>query len=245
MPTPRPPGEHRLLVGRDVGKRDLERRRRRRRSVSGIRVALGLLALAAARCLSPPVSETRQTPAAPADPLSHLTFVCTAQICTAVPNTTPPPQAAIFERGEIDLTGDGIPERIERHGEALVILKEAEEVWRSPESWRVLDADLGDPNDDGRYEIMVAFWKDDADWYRTTLRQSPWPGFVADVNLRGRFTARDMRSRLRNYSRVLGSIFVPFLQPPGARERAARFLNFRPQDVIATTHSWMENPRGS
>lgn len=89
------------------------------------------------------------------------------------------------------------------------------------------------------------FWKHDADWYRAILGRSPWSGFVADVSLLGRFAARDVRNRLRNYNRVLGSIFVPFLQSPGARERAASFLNFRPQDVIATTHSWMENPRGT
>jgi lipopolysaccharide biosynthesis glycosyltransferase len=84
------------------------------------------------------------------------------------------------------------------------------------------------------------YWEGDADWYRTTLEKSPWPDFVAEASLLGRFSARDVRNRLRNYNRVLGSIFVPFLQSSGARERATRFLEFKPEEVINRTHAWMD-----
>jgi hypothetical protein len=80
----------------------------------------------------------------------------------------PPPGNARFEEDTIDLTGNGIPELIRRDGTTLVVHEqdhdgEFHEVWRSPEAWHVVDVALGDPNDDGRYEMMVAFWKDDAE----------------------------------------------------------------------------------
>ena len=66
-----------------------------------------------------------------------------------------------FSEGAIDLTGDGVPETILREGETLRVLQGDVEIWRSDPTWRVVDVALGDPNDDGRYEILAALWKPD------------------------------------------------------------------------------------
>jgi hypothetical protein len=44
----------------------------------------------------------------------------------------------------------------------IAILQDGEAAWRSPAEWTVVDLALGDPNHDGRYEILAAFWRDDA-----------------------------------------------------------------------------------
>jgi lipopolysaccharide biosynthesis glycosyltransferase len=85
-------------------------------------------------------------------------------------------------------------------------------------------------------------WTEDAKWYAQLLQQSPWPTFVADSGVLNWFHARDVHRRLRNYSRVLGSVFVPFLMTSGAKRRAAQFLQFKPEEVIDKTHAWMDRP---
>ena len=85
-------------------------------------------------------------------------------------------------------------------------------------------------------------WSEDAEWFRELLSRSPWPHFVARRTPITRFRARDVRSRIRNYNRVLGSLLVPFLLSSSAKVRAARFLQFSPQNVVTTAHSWMEHP---
>ncbi len=68
-------------------------------------------------------------------------------------------RSGLFWGGEIDLTGDGHPEHVRRVGEQAVIYEDGAEVWRSPSHWRVVDVALGDPNDDGRGELLLALWK--------------------------------------------------------------------------------------
>jgi len=85
-------------------------------------------------------------------------FACDRQMCWPVSA----PAASVdtpFTEGAIDLTGDGIPETILREGESLRVLQGDVEIWRSDPAWRVVDVALGDPNDDGRYEILAALWK--------------------------------------------------------------------------------------
>jgi hypothetical protein len=65
--------------------------------------------------------------------------------------------------GEIDLTGDGVPERVTWMDDSVTITQDGVAVWQSPKGWRVVDMALGDPNDDGRGEVMLAFWRADAD----------------------------------------------------------------------------------
>jgi len=96
-------------------------------------------------------------------PLRRLGFACDGQAC--YPVEVESPQAlgtGLFRTGEIDLTGDGIPERVRQVGEQVVIHRDSIEVWRSPPEWQVVDLSLGDPNDDGRGELLLAFWKPDA-----------------------------------------------------------------------------------
>jgi len=66
----------------------------------------------------------------------------------------------LFWSGASDLTGDGSPEIIRRVEESLSIFEQEKLVWQSPASWKVVDAALGDPNDDGREEVLVALNKD-------------------------------------------------------------------------------------
>lgn len=67
-----------------------------------------------------------------------------------------------FWSGAIDLTGDGKAEVIRRSGEQVTIYQGGAAVWHSPPDWRVVDAALGDPNNDGRSEIVLALWRLDA-----------------------------------------------------------------------------------
>jgi hypothetical protein len=109
-----------------------------------------------------------------------MAFACPAWNCRSVPPPVPSPRRGpgdgIFVEGTIDLTGDGIPELVRRKGTALIVHHlapdgEYREVWRTPEAWHVVDAALGDPNDNGRFEMMVAFWRDDPD---STPRSHPF-----------------------------------------------------------------------
>jgi len=103
-------------------------------------------------------------------PPPHVGFTCDSQAPLSlgqktrgcypaeVPQT---PKTGLFWAGEIDLTGDGVPERVRRAGEQVIIYRDGVEVWRSPAEWRVTDLALGDPNDDGRGELLLALWKQD------------------------------------------------------------------------------------
>ncbi len=93
-------------------------------------------------------------------PMRQVGFACDRQTCGPV---APPDDSAYtpFTAGAIDLTGDGIPEMVLLEGETLRVLQGDVEIWRSDPDWRIVDVALGDPNDDGRYEILVALWKPD------------------------------------------------------------------------------------
>ena len=94
--------------------------------------------------------------------LPRVGFACDGQGCrsSGVPQT---PAVGLFRAGALDLTGDGILERVQRMGEQVVVYHQAREVWRSPSQWRVVDLALGDPNDDGRGELLLALWQPDAE----------------------------------------------------------------------------------
>jgi len=90
-------------------------------------------------------------------PPRRVGFACNDSGCTpaTVPQTENPGR---FYGDQIDLTGDGSSETVRLEGERITIYEKGSPVWQSPAAWRVIDASLGDPNDDGRYEIMLAIW---------------------------------------------------------------------------------------
>jgi hypothetical protein len=74
----------------------------------------------------------------------------------------PRSQPETFRSSEIDLTGDGVPEQVRLDGGQVVISSAGAETWRSLPEWQVVDLAPGDPNDDGRAELLLALWKPDA-----------------------------------------------------------------------------------
>jgi poly-gamma-glutamate synthesis protein (capsule biosynthesis protein) len=92
----------------------------------------------------------------------RLTFVCDGEACwdPKVSECTGQwTMSGLFWGGSVDLTGDGVREDVRRVREQVIIYQDGGEVWRSPPTWRVADLALGDPNDDGRSELMLALWK--------------------------------------------------------------------------------------
>lgn len=103
----------------------------------------------------------------------RIGFTCNGEECVEV-DVPQEVYKGKFQEGQIDLTGDGDPELVLRNetgnlavqgvehdqGEEWVtIVQDGSQVWRSPPQWRVLDLALGDPNDDGRFELILALQK--------------------------------------------------------------------------------------
>jgi hypothetical protein len=100
-------------------------------------------------------------------PPPRVGFTCDRSGCFAV-DVPQAEQSGLFYAGQIDLTGDGSPETVRRERERITIFENGSAVWQSPVGWRVVDVSLGDPNDDGRYEIILAIWqKDEAGYERS------------------------------------------------------------------------------
>lgn len=66
-----------------------------------------------------------------------------------------------FEVGYVDLKGDGVPERIVIRDQRLSVYEDGRETYRTIPLWKVVDAALGDPNQDGRFEVIMLVWKQD------------------------------------------------------------------------------------
>jgi poly-gamma-glutamate synthesis protein (capsule biosynthesis protein) len=100
-------------------------------------------------------------------PPPRVGFACDESGCTPA-NGPQTERGGLLYAGQIDLTGDGLPETVRHENEKITIIEKGSVVWRSPAAWRVMDAALGDPNDDGRYELMLAIWqKDEAGYERS------------------------------------------------------------------------------
>lgn len=76
-----------------------------------------------------------------------------------------PTTSGRFWSGALDLTGDGAAELVRREGERVRIYRDGALAWESPEEWRVRDLALGDPNNDGRGELLLAIWRQDEEGY--------------------------------------------------------------------------------
>jgi poly-gamma-glutamate synthesis protein (capsule biosynthesis protein) len=104
----------------------------------------------------------------------------------------------IFTDGAIDLTGDGRAEPVQLRDGRLNVLAPSGSgpvvVWQSEASWRIVDVALGDPNDDGRAELLLVLWKPDADGqprshpfiigYREGIYRTLWGGSAVNRSLR-------------------------------------------------------------
>jgi len=115
---------------------------------------------------------------------NHRAFSCTESSCApteAVDWGEGRLPSGVFWGGRVDLTGDGYAEHVRRVGGRVIIYSQGEEVWRSPDAWRVEDVAPGDPNDDGRRELVLALWKPGLDglepaseWKEHTPRSRPF-----------------------------------------------------------------------
>jgi poly-gamma-glutamate synthesis protein (capsule biosynthesis protein) len=85
-------------------------------------------------------------------------FACDNRSCAMIP-IEEPVRSGLFTSGRIDLTGDGEAEVVRLIGERAVVYQEDKLVWQSPPDWRVNDLSLGDPNDDGRFELLLSVRK--------------------------------------------------------------------------------------
>jgi poly-gamma-glutamate synthesis protein (capsule biosynthesis protein) len=106
-----------------------------------------------------------------APPPQWLNFTCQQDNCEPETVDGEPAAAGIFWSGTLDLTGDGQPERVRRAAEQVTVYQGADLVWQSPREWQVVDVALGDPNDDGRGELLLALWRPDSAGY---LRSQPY-----------------------------------------------------------------------
>jgi hypothetical protein len=103
-------------------------------------------------------------------PPPRQSFACEDRTCHRAAATLQIAQqtrSGLFWGGWVDLTGDGVPEHVRRVDETVVVYDDGAEVWRSPADWRVVDVTLGDPNDDGRDELLLALWKTGLDGLET------------------------------------------------------------------------------
>lgn len=124
--------------------------------------------------------------------LPSLAYACRPQDCTLIGEA--PSADGIFTAGAIDLTGDGQPERVKLEQERVSVYHGQQLAWQSPPEWRVHDLALGDPDDDGRFDLLLALQKQDATgaWrsqpfiigYRGGIYRQVWGGSPVSEPLR-------------------------------------------------------------
>ena len=93
----------------------------------------------------------------------HSTYRCEGLVCAE--EQAPQGLAfsgGVFEAGAADLDGDGQSETITLEGGRLQVREPTGTLaWESPSRWLVVDAALGDPDWDGRPDLVAIFWKTD------------------------------------------------------------------------------------
>jgi poly-gamma-glutamate capsule biosynthesis protein CapA/YwtB (metallophosphatase superfamily) len=96
--------------------------------------------------------------------IESLAYRCDSQACAqvGVAGITPElPEEQKISSAEIDLDGDGRPERVSLRAAGVQISGGSLPAWQSPADWQVIDLALGDPNLDGRQELLMAVRKPD------------------------------------------------------------------------------------
>jgi hypothetical protein len=121
------------------------------------------------RLLAPEEAESLLARVAP--PPRRVGFRCDRDGCELQAVEDGAVAGGLFWSGGIDLTGDGAPEMVRRAAGRITISEGGVAVWESPPEWEVVDVALGDPNDDGRGELLVALWQQDAEGH---LRSQPF-----------------------------------------------------------------------
>lgn len=121
--------------------------------------ALPLWAGPQPRLMTPAEAEPLLARVQPTPP--RAAFACQKEGCTRAAEVAADGEQGWFWSGAIDLTGDGVPETVRRTGEQVTVYEGETAVWQSPPTWRVVDLALGDPNDDGRFELLLAIWQAD------------------------------------------------------------------------------------
>lgn len=93
-------------------------------------------------------------------PPRRKAFRCTADACSPV---DPPDVPAVYDldRRPVDLTGDGLPETIHLESGRLTLSQPGLPDWSSPPEWQVQTWASGDPNLDGRQELLLLVLKAD------------------------------------------------------------------------------------
>jgi hypothetical protein len=87
---------------------------------------------------------------------------CDAKGCNPVNEPVESTGEGIFSTGESDLDGDGKPEQVSLQSGQVHIAGNGLPAWASPPEWQVSDLVLGDVNNDGRQEVLLALRKPDS-----------------------------------------------------------------------------------
>ncbi len=64
-------------------------------------------------------------------------------------------------RSTLDMRGDGEEQRVTLENGTLRIFEDERIAYESHPSWQVVDYAVGDPNQDGRFEVLMLLWKQD------------------------------------------------------------------------------------
>jgi poly-gamma-glutamate capsule biosynthesis protein CapA/YwtB (metallophosphatase superfamily) len=125
--------------------------------------------------------------------LPNSAFSCTTISCQEI-DSQAENTMGIPSLDAIDLTGDGKPETVTLINNRVSILQDGELAWQSPPEWQVLDMALGDPNNDGRYEVVLALMKSDSEnnlrshpfiiGYRGGIYRQVWGGSAVSESIR-------------------------------------------------------------
>jgi poly-gamma-glutamate capsule biosynthesis protein CapA/YwtB (metallophosphatase superfamily) len=100
----------------------------------------------------------------PALTSESLAFRCDSHGCSQTKIKLTPSELAeesIFSSGTSDLDGEGQAEQVRLDSGLVQISGGSLPSWESPAEWQVLDLALGDPNQDGRQELLIAVRKPD------------------------------------------------------------------------------------